>query len=278
MKRNVLFLLLLISLGTQAQKITLKKGQQITITTTSTQDVDMSAMGMQMKSSSATTSILDVKDAGNENFVTSFKLFKVNLTMDMMGQQTTYDSEKPEDKDSEIGKAASEKINKEITVLVNKNTGKALLEDKPASASPEKPEEANPLEGLMGSFGAATEDATVETAFFIIPAGKKTGDTWTDSSTKEKMKEVKTYTLKSVDNATATVGLSSVLEGSSSIETQGMQMDVSISSKTTGDILVDPKTFLVKKRINNTDLTGSIEMMGQSIPLTSKAFVTIDYL
>lgn len=276
MKRSLFVLALLLSSAAEAQKISLKKGQQITITTSTTQDVDMMAMGLQMKSSMGSTSTIDATGADNENIITSYKTVKLNLSIDAMGQQINYDSDKPEDRDSEMGKNVADKLNKEVVVLLNKNTGKASLQDT-AAKSPEKPDATNPLAGIMDSFGSAAEDAIVETAFLIIPAGKKKGDTWMDSTIKEKMKDVRTYTLKSINNGLATISLASKMEGSSSMESQGMQMDISLSSVSVGDVIVDTKTALVKKRSSTTDLTGSMEVMGQSIPMTSKAVMTIEY-
>ncbi len=277
MRKYLMVLTVLASSAVQAQKIVLQKGQQITITTNTTQDVDMTAMGMQMKNNSSTTGQVLLKDANNDNYITSYKLSKVNLSMDMMGQENKYDSDKPEDKDSEMGKAISEKIGKEVTVIVNKNTGKASLE-KSSAASPERSEDPNPMAGLMDAFGSVTEEANVETVFFLLPPGKKVGDSWIDSSASTKtMKDVRTYTIKSITNGVADVNLLSAMEGTTSTEMQGMQMDISLSVKTEGQILVDTVTSLVKKRSNTANLTGNIEMMGQSIPISSKAVVTIDY-
>lgn len=276
MKKILLSLTLFAGIAANAQKITLTKGQQITISTSTLQDIDMTGMGMQMKNNTTTTSILEVKGDDKENYTTSFKVSKMNLTMDMMGQQQSYDSDKPEDKDSEMGKALSDKIGKEVAVLINKNTGKASLENK-TEVSPEKKATANPLDGMMEGFSSVEEDASVETIFFLIPAGKKTGDTWMDSSSNNGMKEVKTYTLKSINGGIASIGLFATMQGNSTMESQGMQMDITLSAKTEGEILVDSKSSLVKKRSSVMDLTGSIDVMGQSVPIISKAIVNIDY-
>ncbi len=271
----MLLLALLVSATASAQKIGLAKGQIITIITTSTQDIDMQGMGMQMKNNTNGTSVVEVKDSDKNNFTTTYKLSKINLTMDMMGQQTSYDSEKPEDKETEMSKAFAEKIGKEVIILIDKNTGKAILNKKDTAS--QKAEESNTLDGLMNSFGAIEEDAAVETALFIIPPGKKTGDSWLDSTNNKGMKELKTFTLKSIDGNMASIGMFSTLQGSNTMEMQGMQMDITISAKTEGEIVVNTKSSLVKKRSSVMDLTGSIEIMGQSVPVTSKAIVNIDY-
>ncbi len=274
MKQILLSLIILSSLAGQAQKVSLNKGQLITISITSTQDMEMT--GMQIKNNTNSTSLLQINEVAKDNFAGSYKLSKLKLTMEMMGQQQNFDSENPDDKDSEIGKSMASEIGKEVAVLINKNSGAVSMKDPERDVKTDD-EQGNPLQGMMQSFGAAGEDATAGTAFFVIPKDKKNGDRWTDSSSTDKMKEIKNYTLKSIVDGVATVQLFATMQGSSSLETQGMQMDMSMSSKTEGEIMVDTKTSLVKKRSSVMDLEGTIDMMGQSVPMTSKAVVTITY-
>jgi hypothetical protein len=275
MKRFLLSGALFLSLAANAQKINLAKGKQIVITATANQEMTMASMGMEMKNNNSSTAILEVKDADKDNYNTTYKLTKISLSMDAMGQQNSYDSEKPEDKNSEIGKSVEGKIGKEIKVLINKNSGKSSL-DKSESENKEEADE-NPLKGLMESFGAADEGATVETAFFIIPAGKKVGDVWKDSVVSKQMKEVKTYTLKSITGNEASISLFSKMDGTSTVDTQGMQMEITLSAKTEGEMIVDTKNSLVKKRTSVSDITGNIDMMGQSMPMISKVTAVTEY-
>lgn len=276
--KQILFLLMLgCSVAVNAQQVKLTKGQQITITSTVTQDMDM-GMGMQMKNNSSTSSVLEVKDADNKNYNAVYKLTKLNMTFDGMGQQQSYDSEKAEDKDSELGKSVGDKIGKEVKVTIDKNTGKATSEK---IAVPEKKEEDedNPLAGMMDMFGAKeSETAITESVFFLIPAGKKVGDSWSDSvNVKETMKGIKTFTLKAMNGNDATIAIFSKMEGKQNVEVQGMQIDINISAKTEGEMLVDIKTSLMKKSSRVADITGNMDMMGQSMPLTSKMTEITEY-
>lgn len=276
MKKYLLSATLLLSLATNAQKINLIKGKQIVITSTANQEMTMSSMGMEMKNNNSSTAILEVKDLDNNNYNTTYKLTKISISMDAMGQQNSYDSEKPADKESEIGKSVEGKIGAEVKVLIDKNSGKSTLQ-KSEKENKEEKEEDNPLKGLMESFGAADEGATVETAFFILPAGKKVGDVWKDSVISKQMKEVKTYTLKSLKGSEAIISLFSNMEGTSTVDAQGMQMEITLSAKTEGEMIVDVKNSLVKKRTSVSDITGNIDMMGQSMPMTSKVTAVTEY-
>ena len=275
MKKFLFSAAFLLSLAANAQKINLAKGKQIVITATANQEMTMSSMGMEMKNINSSTAILEVKDLDTKNYNTTYKLTKISISMDAMGQQSSYDSEKPADKESEIGKSVEGKIGSEVKVLIDKNSGKSTL----LKTDDEKKEveEDNPLKGLMESFGAADEGATVETAFFILPTGKKVGDVWKDSVINKQMKEVKTYTLKSIKGSEAVISLFSTMEGTSTVDAQGMQMNIKLSAKTEGEMIVDVKNSLVKKRTSVSDITGDIDMMGQSMPITSKVTAVTEY-
>lgn len=276
--KQFFFLLALVTAGsTQAQNIKLNKGQKLTINTSTTQSIDM-GMGGQMQNDSKSSSVVEVKDLDKNNYYTSSKLLKLSMNMEGMGQTQSFDSEKQEDLNSEMGKELGSAIGKEVKISVDNSNGKIKV-DKPAS--PEKKEdEDNPIAGLMSMFGDANSDgALVDIVFFVIPQGKKTGDTWMDSSeVKNKSKVYKTYTLKEMNAEVAKIGMASKMNGSTSAEVQGMQMDVTINTKSNGDIILDPKTSIVKKIIKTTDVEGTMEVMGQSIPLTSKVNeeITID--
>lgn len=276
MKKYLLPLLLLISVTAGAQQIKLDKGHQIVIKGSAVQEMDMSSMGMQMKNVTNTTGVIEIKDGDSKNYSATYKLSKINISIEAMGQQSSYDSEKPTDRDSEIGKSVADKVGKEIKVLLDKNSGKTTVEK---NDTEEKKEDSltNPLKEMMENFGAADEGATVETAFFIIPAAKKTGDNWVDSVKTKDMKEVKTYTLKSINGTEAIVSLFSTMEGISTMEMQGMQMDITIHAKSEGQIIVNVKNSLVKKRSSVSDITANIEVMGQSMPMTSKVTANTEY-
>lgn len=277
MKQVLLPVALLISIATNAQQIKLSKGQRISISSTTNQEIDM-GMG-QMKNNSVTTSVLDIKDADTKNYNAVYTLTKLSLEIEGMGQSQSYDSDKPEDKDSEMGKAFGEDIGKETKVTIDKNSGNTTAEK---AASPEKEDvedENNPFAGITKMMGAAdTESGITESAFFLIPAGKKAGDSWSDSvNVKDGMKGKRTYTLKSIDKNMATIAVFLTVEGRQDLELQGMQLEVNLSGKTEGELLVDTKTSLVKKSSRVADITGTMGMMGQSMPVSAKMTETTEY-
>lgn len=274
--KKVLLLICITSSALANAQVKLNKGQKINVTSTMTQEIEV--MGMTMTNNTNSSSSIEVKDASDKSYAAVYKLSKLSVKADAMGQEQSYDSEKPADKDSEMGKTFSDKIGVEVKMNIDKKTGKATAE---TLDSPEKKEDSaeDPMAGMMEMLGAKdNETATTQSAIFVIPSGVKVGDSWSDSTdSNEKIKSITTYTLKSIAGNEATVSVFSKKEGTQDVEAQGMQMSINISAKTEGEILVDTKTSLTKKTTRVADITGNMDMMGQSMPLISKMTEVTEY-
>ena len=255
-------------------KVTLTKGQKIQADISISIEASLS-MGMEIKNNSTSLIALEVKDVAANVSAINNTLQKLKVDMDMMGKSMNYDSEKPEDQTSDIGKALAGKINVPIEVAVDNNTGKAILEKKD---SPEKADEAaGQMESIMQLFGATTSEDPVSGAFALIPQGKKVGDTWTDSSSDKNSKTVRNFTLKSINGNEAVLQLNSVIDATSDLEMQGMQMTFVTTAKTTGEVTTDIKTALVKTKSTTTETTGNFQVAGQEVPISAKTTYTATY-
>ncbi len=270
----ILLLTTIVTFNSYAQKnepkIVLTKGQKIVVKTTSTQEADM-GMGMEMKNFTTAQNDLYVLDAGDVNYTLTNTLTGLKLSMDMMGQTSTYDSDKKEDSASVIGKSVSN-LNVPDTITLNKYSRLVTATKKVEAAA----EEANPMESMFESFGNSN-DNIVKEAFFIVPAGKKTGDKWVDSSSTKDTKIYKEYQLQSIENGIITILENGKVDNNTQTEIQGMQVTINMTAKSTGEIKVNSKTSLVNKRDVKTELTGNLEMMGQQVPVTGKGTISTVY-
>ena len=113
MKRILSIPLLLLSIGTYAQtakQIVLTKGQEITIITNASGDADM-GMGMTLTNTSNITSQMIVIGEDENNYSITKSLTNLKMSMEGLGQNMEFNSDNQEDKESEIGKKISAKIN-----------------------------------------------------------------------------------------------------------------------------------------------------------------------
>ncbi len=271
MKKTLLVLALFNASISFAQKDAgLKKNQEITITTSTRQTIDM---GMQMTNNTSITSKVAVLDVNAKDYTIVNTNTKVVMDGNMMGQAINYDSDKKEDRESQIGQQFDGILNTKDTVLLDIKTGKGR------SVSPEKltSEKGNSLQTMMVGAAESSGIATASSILFIIAGDKKAGTQWTDSSTIEGMKNTTTYKIESISGNIATISSDGTIEGSSSMDMQGQSFDMTIKTKMIGTLLLDITTNLVKKRNNTAEVEGSIDMMGQSMPFTSKTVIESVY-
>jgi hypothetical protein len=273
MKRIVVVFLSVFCVNAFAQapsgKIVVKKGQHFIVESSSDGSVNQEMMGqsMEMKIGSATKLTADIKDVKSNGYVITQKLTYLKSTFSGMGQEKTFDSDKKEDMDGEAGALYKDKLNvaKDIEIT---NDGKSV-----ASADTAKKDsstDANPMAAVMEMMGGGQDNIT-GILFLVIPSGKKSGESWKDSTAGEGMKLVRTYTLNSVANKVAAVTVNSVLDINKTMQMQGMDMNAVMTSKIVSAVTVDMASNVQKENKSTMDLTGTIDVMGQSVPITAKA-------
>jgi hypothetical protein len=253
----------------------LVNGQKIIVE--SSTDIQASlTMGMELTSNSATVNALKVKNSTTNNYNISNALTKMKVNMNMMGQSNSYNSDNKEGNNEDMAKIFDEKMNKQVTVLVDNKTGVAIIEKKKEKKADDT-DDADPTAGLMKMFADNSDEAIVAGAFEIVPKGKSVGDSWADTTTAKDMKMIRTNTLKSINGNEAVIQSVIVATGKNKLNFQEMEFEVKSETKTNGDIVMDISTGLVKKRTNVADITGSIQMMGQDMPISAKATTISTY-
>ena len=256
-------------------KVLLSKGQKIVVTTAVTITSSMGP-GLETNLSSVNENLLEVKNIADKNSTISSTLTKLKLSMEMPGNTSSYDSEKKEDQNSEMGKGMSEKLNKVTDVTIDNANGIALPATKP---EPKKDaDEANPMQGMMNMLGeSASDEAVVSGSFQLIPPGKKTGNTWSDSTIEKDLKVRRTYNFKSVADTGSVLQLTTAIESTGTMEMMGMSVEVNTTTTTTSDIVFDIATGLVKRKSTEANVTGNMQVMGQAMPISAKATTVSTY-
>ena len=266
--KKIIFLAFSIGiLSVNAQQIKLEPGKKITSVSTADMDMDM-GMGGQMKIKSSSMNVLSITDSDDKNYKGTNTITRMTMSQEGMGQSTEYDSDKKGDRDSEIGKTVGKELDKPIQILIDRTTGKATESNPEKTTEPEA--DTNPMAGMMGGMGEKTAAAMVSSAFFIIPQGKKAGDKWSDSTTEAGIKGVRNYELQSISKEEATILLKIVSKGVISKEIQGMQMEMNMNTTAQSIIRTNVTTGLVKKNSTTGTVEGTLDMMGQSMPISMK--------
>jgi hypothetical protein len=272
MKKIILIAFAFVSLQSfaQTQKIVLSPGQKISISQSNNNNITISAMGQEIESTSTSnlTTLLEVKTVDDNKNVVSSTLQKMKVSGQSMGSAQTYDSENADDKNSEMGKMFGLKLNIPEEVVID-NTGKEIITKKTEGTE----EPANPMAEMLSPTGSSN----VSNAFMVMPANAKAGYSWVDSSTEDKIKTIKKFTVQAIKGNEAITSIDITVTGEKTVEAQGMEMNITLNTKTTGEITSDITTGLVKKNVMVTEMNNTMDMMGNSSPMTGKINTTITY-
>ena len=253
---------------TTTGKIVVKKGQHFIVESTSDGTVNQEMMGqsMEMKIGSSTKLNADIKDVKDNNYTITQTLTNIKSKFSGMGQEKTFDSDKKEDLNGEAGAMYKDKFNVPKDVVVT-SEGKNVVSSDTSAAS--KKQDPNPMAAMMDMMGGG-QDNVATALFLVIPAGKKAGDTWKDSTNKDGIKMNRIYTLNSIKNKEASISINGIVNINKTMQMQGMDMNAVMVSKINSAVLVDVDTNVQKENKSTTELSGTIDIMGQSVPITSK--------
>ena len=272
MKKIFIGLLSLISFAAFSQspsgKIVVKKGQHFVVQSKSDGVITQEMMGQSMEMTLENTTAIstEIKEVKNNNYTITQTLTAIKSKFSGMGQEKSFDSDKKEDMDGEAGAIYKDKFNVPKDIIISNEGVNVTPAD---TAKTPAADGANAMSELLGAMGGG-QDNVAGALFLVIPAGKKVGDTWVDSTVNEGVKMIKTYTLNSIAKKEATVNIITILDINKTMQIQGMDMNTAMTSKINSVVLVDVVSGVQKENKSGTDVSGTIDVMGQSIPITSK--------
>lgn len=231
---------------------------------------EMMGQTMDITSNTNLVNTIAVKQADANGFLLTNTLAKMKMSGAAMGQEMSYDSENPADKDSQIGQVMGDKIGTTTEVSFDSN-GKLISVKK-------DPKEKDNAAGGMGSMmGIGSDDNKGGLGLFLANFNNgsvKVGDTWTDSTGDKETKSVTAYTVKDIKDDKTVVSFVSTITLSKTQETNGMEIVVNMTGKVNGESTYD-KNGILTQSTSNTEMTGTTEVMGNSIPMTNKMLTII---
>jgi len=274
MKKVFLPILLLAGLTGFAQKVsnklTFQKGQKLEITTNMNMTTEM-VMG-ETTGNTVTTEIYEVKDVTPSATTLGRSTQKMKMNFSIMGQEKSFDSEKPEDLKGDLGEPLKKILDAKSEFTIDAS-GKITAVK--ADDSKKKKDDASP--NMMGMFmsqmnmGSAPPKEGTASFFKILPdyeIGK--GDSWSDTTSLNGSSFKNTYTVKDITDTDVLLDY----VGSGNFTTKQEMMGMSLESKgktaLTGTITVDKKSGLMKQKTTANTTETTMQVSGQEIASTSK--------
>lgn len=259
-----------LSAATYAQSsLDLKQGQKYVVETKVTTVSQTEAMGQTMETNlnSTTHFQIEVEAVNPTNYQLKNTVQRILMSMQMMGQDISLDTDKKEDMDGPMGSGLKGVINTPHQVLYDKK-GNLVV--------PEKPKDDGGNNPMMEQFANLGESGYgAEAAFIGIPAGIKVGTTWDVEKNTKDSKNKFTYTVKEIKGDIATLTVTGNVSSEMTIEQNGMEIVTKTSGKTTGEATVNIKTGVIQSSNTVSDVSGNVEVMGQELPTSAKTTTVV---
>jgi Family of unknown function (DUF6263) len=253
-------------------KLNFQKGQklemQLDVNTTST-----TSMGETVVNASFNR-IFDVEDVVNGNATIEHKIKRIQFKVESMMGNQNFDSDNEKDAKGPASKPFEKSLKEKYTMTLDP-TGTVLSvkqdEAPPADAKPEGDDMTSVFMSQIGA-GMRMPDVGDKSLFSILPShAVAKGEGWTDTS--NNMKQV--FVVSDITDKDIVIAYTSDATVHKTQKIMGMDILVNSKDATTGKITLDRKTGLLKEKTGVTDSDGTMEVMGQTIPITTKVTTNI---
>ncbi len=194
-----------------------------------------------------------------------------------MGRQISFDSDNEKDMAGQFGEPIRNILNKKFDVTIDSN-GNVL------SVRPEKTDTVKADDRLITVLNMLKDITDVvyppkkgEPVFFkILPAGEiAEGESWTDSLEHENNKFKTTYTLSGITDSTITVDFKGISTTVTKAIMTGRETVTTLNNTSSGTIILDKATGIIKEKTITTESNGNTEAMGGTVPVNAKTSIII---
>jgi Family of unknown function (DUF6263) len=223
------------------------------------QTIDQEVMGqsMNVRNNIVLKSELTFKKNNEKVYDVRYVNKAMMIDMEMMGKSVVYDSEKEEDRNSEMG----EKLNPMVGAVTEGNIDekgtititKAGLTDEQAGTS------------LMGP-GAS--DSLMIANFYLKSPGKtiKPGESWIEKSKNNTGSIETTYSFVKIENGLAHITFEQVIDTEQDIKSNDIDVHTKMQVAGKGQLKMEVASGLITERIFDGKLKGVSTAMGMEIP------------
>ncbi len=250
--------------------LTFTKGQKLEVVT----NMNISAESM-MGPSSGTITVADTYTV-NEAAANGFSLTKVpkqvKMNFTIGSQEIKVDSDSPQDMNSMFGQPVKEIMSQKPEFTIDANGMVTAVK-----GDEKKKGDETPAAGMMGmmlpgmDFAAAAPKVGNPSFFQVLPNREVgPGDTWTDSLNEEGNKNVTVYRVKDISDKEIVLDFTGDGSTITAKEAMGMNINVNATNRSTGSILLDKATGIVKQKTSTNTTQTTMNLGGREVTSTVK--------
>lgn len=237
------------------------------------QSIDFSASGLARHQ-------FIVSNQTADNTTLHHTVLGIRFSFDGMGAKKSFDSDKSSDLQSAFGKPIREWLKQSYHLIID-TVGKTMMVQPSTMPVPEQDDQFKFITGLLGDLmGVAYPPAKNEPSLFaVLPAGNiAIGDTWNHTGSNKEEQWSIDYTLTAITDTAIVVSLKGISSRQQQADMRGMTVTTTVKSLSTGSILLDPATRLLRQKKIHIESSGTAEMMGNSTPVSSKTDLLIQVI
>lgn len=262
-----------------ASNLKFEQGQVFQIEMKTSTTISQQAMGqaIDFKVDANAIHSYTVTNSTADNTTLKHSIEQISFSFDGMGQKRKVDSKEEKDLNSQFGKPIKDLLEKKYDIVID-TAGKVLL------AMPDKIQLAE-TDSRMAIISSMLKDVTDlvqppqkgAASFFKVLPETETGksEPWTNSYINQHGKFDEAYTISDINDSTIVVDFATSSVTVSKAEMMGNETTTTMNNKSTGKIIIDRATGIMKEKTIATESNGNTEASFGTLPVTSKSTVTI---
>lgn len=262
-----------------AGKIKFEQGQSLNVTMQMKTTIAQQAMGQAIDFTVDATGIHEYKvtNATDDNSTLNHQMKSVNFAFDGMGQKRNFDSNNEKDISGPFGKPIKDLLDKKYDIIIDPS-GTTMMALPEKIQLTENDSRMAIISNMMKDvFDLVQPPKKGRASFFkVLPESEVAiGDTWTESYDLEGGKYNATYKLAEVTDSLIVIDFTASSVTVSKVEMMGNETTTTMNNKSTGKILVDKNTGIIREKTINTESTGNTETSFGNVPVTSRTSTII---
>jgi hypothetical protein len=218
-----------------------------------------------------------ITDAGSDNTTLHHELDALDFQFQGMGQKRSFDSKRKKDTEDVFEKQFEELLAGKYDLVIDR-AGKTIKVVPEKIVLTSQDERLAIVTDMLSDLTSVVHPPKKESPSFfaVLPAREiAVGDKWTDSIKTENQKTVTISILSAITDSTIIVDFNSTSVSNVTTQRMGRPARTNLTNITTGKIILNRKTGIIREKTSVTESNGTTEAMGGSLPITGKTFITI---
>jgi hypothetical protein len=218
-----------------------------------------------------------VTNINDDNSTLNHSVQRVAFAFDGMGQKRNFDSNNEKDLNGPFGKPVKDLLEKKYNMVIDP-AGKTMMVIPEKVDSPNSdPRMAIITTMIKDLFNLVQPPKKGAASFFKVLPESETGigESWTESYTNETGKFDAAYSISNINDTTIVVDFATSSSTVTKAEMMGNETITAMNHKSTGKIILDRVTGIIKEKTETTESTGNTETSFGTLPVTSKTVTTI---